>query len=188
MKPAPLFFDRLAVPSDMPELKALMRLAIEQQIGPLLGPERTTASFALMGVDSQLIADGTYFAVTSGTRIVGYGGWSRRATLFGGDHTSGRDARLLDPANEPARIRAMYTHPEFARQGIGRRILELCERAAAKEGFTSLELAATVSGEPLYSAYGFSVIERLEAAAPNRVRVPLIRMSKAITDRSTSDL
>src|SRR5262249_56673931 len=94
----------------------------------------------------------------------------------------GRDARLLDPAAEPARVRAMYTHPDFARRGIGRLVLSLCEAAAAREGFRSLELVATVAGEPLYAAAGFSVIERI-AVPTSTVTVPCARMSKPIRRR-----
>src|SRR5499425_1172294 len=162
---------------DLPELRALMDLSIRKLIGAYLDEAGVAASFEIMGVDTQLIEDGTYFAVESAGRIVGCGGWSRRATLFGGDHSGGRDARLLDPAAEPARVRAMYTHPDFARRGIGRLVLSLCEAAAAREGFRSLELVATVAGEPLYAACGFSVIERI-AVPTSTVTVPCARMSK----------
>ena len=164
----------------MPELKALMDASIRALVGAYLDPARVEASFDFMGVDTQLIEDGTYFVVECEHRIGGCGGWSRRATLFGGDHTQGRDARLLDPATEPARVRAMYTHPEFARRGIGRLVLGLCETAAAREGFRSLELVATVAGEQLYSACGFSVIERIDVPTTRAVSVPCARMSKRI--------
>ena len=167
---------------DLPELRALMDLSIRQLIGAYLDDAGVAASFEIMGVDTQLIEDATYFAVESAGRIVGCGGWSRRATLFGGDHSGGRDARLLDPVAEPARVRAMYTHPDFARRGIGRLVLSLCEAAAACEGFRSLELVATVAGEPLYAAYGFSVIERI-AVPTSTVTVPCARMSKPIRRR-----
>jgi GNAT superfamily N-acetyltransferase len=156
-----------------------MTSSIRTLIGAYLGEAGVEASFEIMGVDTQLIEDRTYFAVDCGGRIAGCGGWSRRATLFGGDHSGGRDARLLDPAIEPARVRAMYTHPDFVRRGIGRLVLSLCEAAAASEGFRSLELVATVAGEPLYSAYGFSVIERI-AVATSTVSVPCARMAKPI--------
>lgn len=164
---------------DLPELKALMAISIRQLIGAYLGKAGVEASFEIMGVDTQLIEDGTYFTVEGEGRIAGCGGWSRRATLFGGDHSGGRDARLLDPAAEPARVRAMYTHPDFVRRGIGRLVLSLCEAAAAREGFRSLELVATVAGEPLYAAYGFSVIERI-AVPTSTVTVPCARMAKPI--------
>jgi len=180
------FSHRLATMADLAELKALMEMAIRQLVGAYLDTARVEASFEVMGVDTQLIEDGTYFAIECEGQIVGCGGWSRRATLFGGDHSDGRDARLLDPTVEPARVRAMYTHPTFARRGIGRLVLSLCESAAAREGFRSLELAATVAGEPLYSAYGFSIIERIEVSTSNGVTVPLARMSKQVAPTGAS--
>ena len=132
-----------------------------------------------MGIDTELIDDGTYFVVELGVDIAGCGGWSRRATLYGGNQTPGRDSKLLDPSVDPARVRAMYTNPEYARRGVGRMILSLCEAAAAAEGFTRLELMSTLSGEPLYTAYGFRPLERLEDSTGG-VPVPLIRMEKAV--------
>jgi GNAT superfamily N-acetyltransferase len=175
------FSHRLATMADLAELRDLMAMAIRHLVGAYLDPVRVEASFEIMGVDTQLIEDGTYFAIEGDGRIVGCGGWSRRATLFGGDHSANRDARLLDPAREPARVRAMYTHPDFARRGIGRLVLSLCEAAAAGGGFRSLELVATVAGEPLYSAYGFSVNERIEVPTSKGVTVPCARMSKPVT-------
>ena len=131
-----------------------------------------------MGVDRQLIDDGTYFVIESGGLPVGCGGWSRRATLYGGDRSGGRDTTLLDPSKEPARVRAMYTRPGFTRRGIGRLILTLCQSAAAAEGFTRLELMSTLSGRALYGA-GFEAIEAV-ADASGGVPVPLIRMGKDI--------
>jgi GNAT superfamily N-acetyltransferase len=174
------FSHRLARPADLEVLRALMTLAIRHFIGAHLDAEGVEASFEIMGVDSQLIDDGTYFVVECRDRIAGCGGWSRRATLFGGDHSAGRDARLLDPAREPARVRAMYTHPDFARQGVGRTVLALCESAAARAGFRALELLATVAGEPLYTAYGFSVEARIAVPTSRGVAVPCARMRKAI--------
>jgi GNAT superfamily N-acetyltransferase len=111
---------------------------------------------------------------------VGSGGWSKRATPFGGDHSPGRDARLLDNKTEAARVRAMYTHPDFTRRGIGRLILSLCEGAAACEGFARVELVATMAGEPLYRACGYEPVEAFEQRTSNGVLVPLLRMSKKI--------
>jgi GNAT superfamily N-acetyltransferase len=175
------FTHRLATPADLPELRSLMTLAIRELVGAYLDSAGVEASFEVMGVDTQLVDDGTYFVVEEGDGIVGCGGWSRRATLFGGDHTAGRNARLLDPTVEPARVRAMYTHPRAARRGVGRLVLSLCEAAIAREGFTSMELAATVAGEPLYLAYGFVVVERFEAQTTKGVKVPLARMRRAVT-------
>lgn len=174
------FTHRLATQADIPALKALMERSIRGLLPDFLSPEKVEASFAVMGVDSQLIADGTYFVLEEGGRIAGCGGWSRRATLFGGNHTAGRDARLLDPAGEPARVRAMYTDPDFVRRGVGRAILDLCEAAARAEGFTRAELGATAGGEPLYRACGYVEIERMEVPTPMGVTVPITRMGKLL--------
>lgn len=133
-----------------------------------------------MGLDTQLISDGTYFAVEEQEQIIGCGGWSRRATLFGGDHSAGRSATLLDPRTEPARVRAMYTHPDHVRRGIGRAVLDACEAAAAAEGFTRVQLAATLAGEPLYRACGYDAVEHFSAVTSSGVVVPLLRMEKPI--------
>lgn len=167
--------------AELAELRALMAASIRQLVGAYLDAARVEASHEIMGIDTQLIEDGTYFVVECEGRIAGCGGWSRRATMFGGDHSVGRDARPLDPATEPARVRAMYTHPDFARRGVGRLVLSLCEAAAAGEGFRSLELVATVAGEPLYLAYGFSILERIEVPTSKAVTVPCALMAKSIT-------
>ena len=171
---------RPATAADMGALRALMEQAIRIHLAAYLPPEGVSASFEIMGLDSQLIADGTYFVVEADGQIAGCGGWSRRSTLFGGDHSAGRDSGLVDPAVEPARIRAMYTHPDFARRGVGKLILDTCEAAAAAEGFRRAEMAATLSGEPLYRATGYQTIEPFEAETSTGFRVPLIRMGKAL--------
>lgn len=175
-----MFTHRLAAPGDMPALQQLMTAAIRELLPQFLTPEKVEASFAVMGVDSQLIEDGTYFILEEDGAMAGCGGWSRRATLFGHNHTAGRDSRLLDPTSEPARVRAMYTAPPFVRRGVGRRILELCEAAARAEGFSRTELGATRGGEPLYRACGYIEIERLEVPTPNGVTVPITRMGKQL--------
>lgn len=171
---------RVANVEDEPAMRAIMNRAIGELLKPYLPPDAVTASFEIMGLDSQLIADGTYFAVTDGDAIAGCGGWSRRATLFGGDHTAGRNAALLDPAREPARVRAMYTDPAHVRRGIGRMILDACEHAARAEGFRSVELAATLAGEPLYRACGYEVIEPFTSRTSSGLEVPLLRMGKTL--------
>jgi GNAT superfamily N-acetyltransferase len=170
---------RLAVADDIPALEAVMAAAIVELQRAFLTPAQIVASRTIMGLDRQLIADATYFVVEADGRLAGCGGWSRRATLYGGDHSPGRDAALLDPASDAARVRAMYTHPDFARRGVGRLILQLCEAAARAEGFTRLELMATLSGRPLYESYGFTAIEQ---AIDDRggEPVPLVRMGKTI--------
>ncbi len=171
---------RLAHPDDMPVLSALMDRAIGELLQDFLPPEGVRASYEIMGLDTQLIADGTYFVVEDGAAIAGCGGWSRRATLFGGDHSAGRDAALLDPKADAARVRAMYTHPGHTRKGVGRIILDACEAAARAEGFSRVEMAATMGGVPLYRACGYHDIEPFEAVTSTGYRVPLIRMGKGL--------
>ena len=170
---------RLATPDDIPALAELMAAAIAQLQRGFLSDAQIASSRMIMGLDRQLIDDGTYFIVECDDQLAGSGGWSRRATLYGGDHSPGRDAALLDPKKDPARVRAMYTSPDFARRGVGRLILELCEQAAKAEGFTRVELAGTMSGQPLYAACGYQVIEPFEDDRGG-VAVPLVRMGKAL--------
>jgi GNAT superfamily N-acetyltransferase len=171
---------RLAGQADLPALTALMNAAIADLLPQFLSPDKVKASFAVMGLDTQLIDDGTYFIVELDGQLAGCGGWSRRATLFGGNHTAGRDARFLDPKTEPARVRAMYTSPRFTRRGVGRKILDLCETAARGEGFAAVELGATMGGQPLYEACGYKPIELMMVPTPDGVDVPILRMGKKI--------
>ena len=171
---------RLATLDDVPRLTEVMDAAISELQRAYLDDAQIEASRAVMGIDTQLIDDGTYFVIeTPGGDVAGCGGWSRRATMYGNDHSPGRDAKLLDPAVDAARVRAMYTNPAYARRGVGRLVLELCEAAAAAEGFTRLELVGTLAGEPLYTAYGFAPLERLDASLTD-VPVPCVRMAKPI--------
>ena len=171
---------RLAAEADLPVLRDLMALAIAELQRGFLTDAEIAASRAIMGLDTQLVADRTYFVIEAGDRIAGCGGWSRRATLYGGDHSSAlRDAALLDPMRDAARVRAMYTHPDFVRRGVGRMILSLCEAAAAAEGFARAELMATLAGEPLYRACGYEEVERTGGEVDG-ITVPLVRMGKAL--------
>jgi GNAT superfamily N-acetyltransferase len=156
-----------------------MDAAIGELQHGFLSAAQIEASRAIMGLDLQLIEDGTYFLVNAGGQLAGCGGWSRRATLYGGSHSPGRDPALLDPQTEPARIRAMYTHPAFARRGIGRLILATCETAAFDEGFRRVELAATLSGVPLYRQCGYAELDHFEDSRGGAA-VPLVRMAKAL--------
>jgi GNAT superfamily N-acetyltransferase len=174
------FSHRLATIEDVPALHALMGLAIATLQKGFLQPAQIAASAAIMGMDTQLIADGTYFVVLENTRIIGCGGWSNRATLFGGDHSAGRDASLLDPATDTARVRAMYTHPDFARQGVGTLVISLCEAAARAAGFHHAEMAATLAGEQLYQQMGYRAVERFDSEARPGIFLPLVRMRKLI--------
>ena len=171
---------RLATHDDLDALRALMQAAISELQKPFLDERQIASSRTIMGLDTQLIDDGTYFVVELDGELAGCGGWSRRATLYGGDQSPGRSVVLVDPARDPARIRAMYTHPRFARRGVGRMILALCEQAARSAGFSRAELMSTLAGEPLYRACGYVPIERV-ADARGGVAVPLVRMGKTLT-------
>ena len=174
------FSSRPATLEDLPKLIAVMDAAISELQRGFLGDEQIEASRAVMGLDTQLIEDGTYFVIeVPDGDIAGCGGWSRRATMYGNDHSPGRDARLLDPEVDAAKVRAMYTNPKYARRGVGRLVLSLCEKAAAAEGFKRLELVGTLSGEPLYTAYGFAPIERIDVSVSD-VSVPAVRMEKEV--------
>jgi GNAT superfamily N-acetyltransferase len=144
-----------------------------------------SALATVYGVDSQLIADGTYFVVESdepaGT-IVGCGGWSRRKTLYGGDRWTGREDSLLDPAKDAAKIRAFFVHPAWTRRGIGTLLLDACEQAALAQGFRRLEMGATLSGVPLYAARGYAALEDLSVPLANGEALPIVRMEKRFPD------
>jgi GNAT superfamily N-acetyltransferase len=174
-----LLTHRLASRSDLDALKELMDAAISELQKPFLNESQIASSRTIMGLDTQLIDDGTYFIVESNGQLAGCGGWSRRATLYGGDQTPGRSAALLDPAKDPARIRAMYTHPNHTRKGVGRLIISLCEKAAKAEGFTRMELVGTLSGEPLYRSCGYVAYENF-VDDRGGAGVPLLRMKKSL--------
>jgi GNAT superfamily N-acetyltransferase len=170
---------RIAVEGDIPALKAIMARAIHELQQGFLTPEQIAASQTMMGLDAQLIADATYFIVEDDGVAVGCGGWSRRATRYGGGHSPGRSDRLLDAATEPAKVRAMYTDPGHVRRGIGRMILAAGEAAARAEGFARVELVATLAGEPLYRACGYAPVERF-TDNNGAVPVPMVLMTKAL--------
>lgn len=170
---------RIATEADIPAIVALMDRAIAGPLAAFLTPEQIAASRILMGLDSQIIADRTYFVVEADGVVAGCGGWSRRITTYGGDHTPGRVPSLLTPGVDAARIRAMYTHPDRVRRGIGRMILDLCETAARDAGYDRAELVATLGGEPLYLSAGYAEIERFEDDRGG-VPVPLVRMGKSL--------
>jgi GNAT superfamily N-acetyltransferase len=173
---------RVAEPADAPAIEALMKEA-----GSALFPsgydERQSDSAVryVAEVDEQLLTDGTYFVFEVDGELVACGGWSRRDKLYTGSGDSAGDARLLDPESEPARVRAMFTRSDWTRRGLGRRILEACEAAAKREGFRRLALGATLSGLPLYAAYGFEPIEEFEVTMPDGVALECVAMEKPIS-------
>ena len=166
---------------DVPALEELIPLAVRSlQAGHYSPAQMDAALGPVFGVDRQLIADGTYFVAEQGGSIVGCGGWSKRSAVFGGDRArTGADA-LMDPARDPARIRAFFVHPVCARRGIGRAILEACEAAMVEAGFHVAELVATLTGEPLYAAFAYQVTERYEVALPGGLTLPVVRMRKRL--------
>lgn len=170
---------RLARRDDLPELEQLAAAAMDRLLRPFLDEAQLAASAAIMGIDTLLVDDGTYVVAERGGSIVGCGGWSRRLTMYGSDRTAGRNDGLLDPETDPARVRAMYTHPDAARRGIGRRILQWCEDAARAEGFGRLELVSTMAGAPFYSAAGFEVDTAFDDTSTGTA-IPLLRMSKPV--------
>ena len=179
---------RPATPDDLPALQALIPLSARAlSRGHYTETQAESAIRYVFGVDMQLIADGTYFVAEAEGRIVGCGGWSRRRTLYGGDRSKeagqgpGADDPL-DPPRDPARIRAFFVHPDWARRGIGARLLTACIGAAREAGFVRLELMATLPGEALYRAFGFAVIERVAPVLPDGVAVPFVRMGRTLAE------
>ncbi len=181
MRSSPLSLSiRMASREDLPQLSTVMDAAIGELQKGFLDADQIASSRAVMGLDRQLVDDGTYFVAEIDGAVAGCGGWSRRATMYGDDHSTGlREPRLLDPASEAARVRAMYTHPDFARRGVGRALLAHCEERARAEGFATCELMGTRSGEPLYQVAGYEVIERIEDSTGG-APVPLARMRKML--------
>ena len=170
---------RTAAAGDVDELTALIRRSVlELAAGDYSGEQLSSALEHLFGVDTRLIEDGTYFVAESEGRAVGCGGWSRRRTLFGGDQYADRSDDRVDPLTEPARIRAFFVHPDWARRGVARLLLSECERAARAEGFHRLELMATLTGIPFYEREGFTIVEENEIELPGGVRFPLTRMTR----------
>jgi GNAT superfamily N-acetyltransferase len=173
---------RTAVPGDTPALEVLIDASVRGlQITDYSPSQIESALASVYGVDSQLIADGTYFVVEANSadrKIVGCGGWSKHKTLYGGDVWKGREDSLLDPQKDAAKIRAFYVHPDWVRRGIGTMLLEACEKAATAAGFRRLEMGSTLSGVPLYSARGYVALENLQVPLANGEALPIVRMEK----------
>jgi len=172
---------RRAQTSDVAAIQALIACSALHLSPPYYTPEQAEALIRhVFGVDSQLITDGTYFVIETDAKLLACGGWSKRRTLFGGDQTKTGPDPLLNPATEPARIRAFFVDPDMARRGLGRRLMSECMREAQAAGFSAIELVSTLPGEPLYLATGFAVIERFELNLPGNMRVPVSRMRREI--------
>ena len=172
---------RRATVADVPALHAL----IEASVRGLQANDYTQAQIEgalghALGLDSQLVMDGTYFIAEVGGEMVASGGWSYRATLCGSDGMEEREPACLDPAKDAAKIRAIFVHPGWARRGLGTLMLEYCEERAREAGFTRLEMGSTLTGAPLYRLKGYVERERIAIALPNGEALPVIRMTKSV--------
>ena len=169
----------------MPHLEALIaRSGRELSTGYYSPVQADAITRHVFGVDTQLIADGTYFVIEHEGAIVACGGWSKRRTLFGGDRTKSGPDPLLDPLTEPARIRAFFVAPHMTRRGLGRRLMGQCISEARAAGFSAFELVSTLPGEPLYLASGFYIVERFQLNLPDGILVPVSRMRRTIASPS----
>ena len=173
---------RLAVIEDVLALQELIPVSVRALSASYYDSRQIESALTYMfGVDTQLIRDKTYFVAEAEGEIVGCGGWSKRALLFGGDQwKSDEDGKLLEPGKDPARIRAFYVHPRWSRKGIGRQIISACEDAARASGFTRLELVATLPGQPLYSASGYSIAEPVAVTLADGQLFSGFRMEKSL--------
>jgi GNAT superfamily N-acetyltransferase len=178
---------RVVTPDDEAALEALMKGSVAALFPRFYNEEQAASAVRYVPeIDRMLIEDGTYFVIESGGEVVACGGWSRRDRLYTGSGEAEGDARSLDPATEPARVRAMFVRPDWTRRGLGRRILEACEDAARNEGFRRLVLMSTLPGVPLYLAYGFRSLEEVEITLPDGVELPCVSMDKPIERPATT--
>jgi len=174
---------RLATLTDVPNIQTLIARSVRAlSVGFYTPAEYEAALVHVFGVDTQLIADGTYYVVDSPDGLAAAGGWSKRRTLYGGDQMKDVEDPLLDPAGDAARIRAFFVDPAWARQGLGTTLYRVCADAARAAGFRTLELMATAPGEPLYERLGFVAQERTALSLPGGVSLKLIRMSRDIAE------
>lgn len=176
---------RVAVAAEIPALRELIELSVRRLQAQDYSPEQMEAALrTVFGVDSQLIADGTYLAAEAfpsdrnAPVLVGCGGWSKRKTLYGGDRWRERQDDLLDPRHDAAKIRAFFIHPDWARQGVGTKVLDACEAAAMAAGFTRFEMGATLTGAKLFGQRGYVPLQRIELPLENGITLPIIHMSK----------
>lgn len=176
---------RLATEDDIPTLHALIEASVRGlQAGDYTPAQMEGALGTVLGLDTQLIEDRTYFVAEAAdaqgsVRIAGCGGWSKRKTLFGADRGPGREPEMLDPATDAAKVRAIFVHPEFARQGLGSLILATVEDAARAAGFRRFEMGSTLTGVPLYRLKGYVEMERIAVPLANGETLPVVKMVKS---------
>ena len=171
---------RVATVHDVPALYTLIERSV-RELSVYTPAQIEGALHSVLGVDSQLIGDGTYFIAEMDGALVASGGWSFRRTLCGADGAPDRDDNRLDPAHEFAKIRAIFVHPEWARRGLGSRMLAHCECAAAAAGFRRFEMGSTLAGVPLYSLKGYAERSRFLIALANGESLPVVRMTKDLS-------
>jgi len=172
---------RVANSADIPALHELIAASVRGVMTWAYTPSQLEAALGTwLGVDSQLVSDGTYFVVECDGVMVGCGGWSKRKTPYGSDHRPGREDALLDPQTEAAKIRAFFVHPDWGRRGIGSMILHECEKEAMAAGFTQLEMGATLSGVPLYEKHGYVPVEKVDLPLSNGEVLPILKMGKRV--------
>lgn len=170
---------RLATPEDIPQLNEMIALSVRGLSTDYYTPAQIESAIKyIFGVDTQLVIDGTYYIAELDGVTVGCGGWSKRNTLYGGDQHKDVEDPLLDPGHDAARIRAFFVHPDHARKGVGRHIMNVCEAAAKANGFTSFELGATLPGVPLYTAMGYEPVTRTDATLPDGEVLGILKMRK----------
>ena len=185
------FHIRPAVSADVPVLRELIDSSVRRLQSSDYSPEQIESALrTVFGVDSQLIADGTYLLVETTAEIganwngqpviVACGGWSQRKTLYGGDSWKDRKDDLLDPRTDAAKIRAFFIHPEWARRGIGSMLLDACENAARAAGFTRFEMGATLTGAKLFQERGYAAVKRIEVPLEGSITLPVIHMTKTV--------
>ena len=173
---------RVAKPADVPALRELIAQSVRGLSTGEYSPEQIESALThVLGVDSQLVADGTYYVVEDAAQLVAAGGWSARQTLYGGDQSKGDADLTIDPTSAPARIRAFFVHPDWVRRGLARQIYNACETAARERGFRRFELVATMPGVPLYRALGFVDVESVDVPLPDGLALPCIRMERPIS-------
>ena len=174
-----MFTIRLAATADIPALQKLIAASVRGLSEGYYSPKQIESSIKyIFGIDTQLLADGTYYVIEADNTIVACGGWSKRKTLYGGDQHKSTADPLLDPKTDAARIRAFFVDPAWVRQGIGKMMINHCETEAMKNGFTAMELGATLPGEPLYKAMGYTSISNINADMPDGETLEVIKMSK----------
>jgi len=172
---------RVATLADADRIEALMKESAAAIFPRWYGEREAASAIEHVAVaDPMLLEDGTYFVLEAGGEIVACGGWSRRDRLYTGSGDAGDDARLLDPATEPARVRAMFVRDDWTRRGLGRRIIDACEEAAQREGFSRMALSATLPGVPLYQACGFEPLEEVDTVLVDGARLTCVSMEKPI--------